>query len=557
MSKAGSRKRRFNKTLFCLYQSTSDDLMFWCWFDVLILSMNYGFSMTQISLLFSVSFWAALAMKLPANALAKKLGAARCVLLSAALFLSAALLLTFGSTFAVAVVGQSIYLAAGSFQEMATVIAKKAAERDPAHVDYMQLMSTTGVIFSVISLIGAVSMSRLYEINKNLPMYICIGFCLNSCVLAYFISKYDEEDTKESQRTRRETLPGMKMRSFDKTTLSCLFLSVLFMVIFYVSGDYLKIMLENDLSAVTDSGRTVFLFSMILLLSRIVKIVSNLLLYAGRNIKIGQERVISFVVIGVVLISSFGVLSKWGSGYYGIILAASAFLIRVIVFDPFRFSIYDFMLKRLKEDKMIDVLFVQSTGSEISRAVFSTVSTVLLKYYGIHSVMLMLLIISLIFAAGYVVIRRHLVRANGNHKFLRWKKTEIDAADSLTVAVAALLMHYGVVEDTSYTPEKLAEKLTSVEDIDAVDRDIQFSGFHEYQEETLRRLFYAGHPCAIRTVIKEGDQDHWLPVMYLDDDGGVIWNPYSGERFLAELYQIREICCFTVLSDNEILQSFL
>ncbi|MBR2755320.1 MAG: MFS transporter [Lachnospiraceae bacterium] len=557
MSKAGSRKRRFNKTLFCLYQSTSDDLMFWCWFDVLILSMNYGFSMTQISLLFSVSFWAALAMKLPANALAKKLGAARCVLLSAALFLSAALLLTFGSTFAVAVVGQSIYLAAGSFQEMATVIAKKAAERDPAHVDYMQLMSTTGVIFSVISLIGAVSMSRLYEINKNLPMYICIGFCLNSCVLAYFISKYDEEDTKESQRTRRETLPGMKMRSFDKTTLSCLFLSVLFMVIFYVSGDYLKIMLENDLSAVTDSGRTVFLFSMILLLSRIVKIVSNLLLYAGRNIKIGQERVISFVVIGVVLISSFGVLSKWGSGYYGIILAASAFLIRVIVFDPFRFSIYDFMLKRLKEDKMIDVLFVQSTGSEISRAVFSTVSTVLLKYYGIHSVMLMLLIISLIFAAGYVVIRRHLVRANGNHKFLRWKKTEIDAADSLTVAVAALLMHYGVVEDTSYTPEKLAEKLTSVEDIDAVDRDIQFSGFHEYQEETLRRLFYAGHPCAIRTVIKEGDQDHWLPVMYLDDDGGVIWNPYSGERFLAELYQIREICCFTVLSDKEILQSFL
>lgn len=557
MSKAGSRKRRFNKTLFCLYQSTSDDLMFWCWFDVLILSMNYGFSMTQISLLFSVSFWAALAMKLPANALAKKLGAARCVLLSAALFLSAALLLTFGSTFAVAVVGQSIYLAAGSFQEMATVIAKKAAERDPAHVDYMQLMSTTGVIFSVISLIGAVSMSRLYEINKNLPMYICIGFCLNSCVLAYFISKYDEEDTKESQRTRRETLPGMKMRSFDKTTLSCLFLSVLFMVIFYVSGDYLKIMLENDLSAVTDSGRTVFLFSMILLLSRIVKIVSNLLLYAGRNIKIGQERVISFVVIGVVLISSFGVLSKWGRGYYGIILAASAFLIRVIVFDPFRFSIYDFMLKRLKEDKMIDVLFVQSTGSEISRAVFSTVSTVLLKYYGIHSVMLMLLIISLIFAAGYVVIRRHLVRANGNHKFLRWKKTEIDAADSLTVAVAALLMHYGVVEDTSYTPEKLAEKLTSVEDIDAVDRDIQFSGFHEYQEETLRRLFYAGHPCAIRTVIKEGDQDHWLPVMYLDDDGGVIWNPYSGERFLAELYQIREICCFTVLSDKEILQSFL
>ena len=547
MSKTDSRKRRFNKTLFCLYQSTSDDLMFWCWFDVLILSKNYGFSMTRISLLFSVSFWVALAMKAPANALAKKLGAARCVLLSAAMFLSAALLLTFGSTFIVAVVGQSIYLVAGSFQEMATVIAKKAAERDPANVDYMKLMSTTGVIFSVISLIAAISMSWLYEIDKNLPMYICIGFCLNSCVLAYFISKYDEEDTKEYQRTRREALPGVKIRHFDRTTLSCLFLSVLFMVIFYVSGDYLKIMIESDLSAVTDSGRTVFLFSMILLVSRIVKIASNLLIYVGRNIKIGQERVISFVVIGVLLISAIGVLSKRGSGYYGIIMAASAFLIRVIVFDPFRFSIYDFMLKRLKEDKMIDVLFVQSTGSEISRAVFSTIATVLLHFYGMHSVMQMLFIISLIFAAGYVIARRHLVRSGGNRKFLRWKKTEIDAVDSLTVAVAALLMHYGVVEDTSYTPRKLAEKLVSVEDIDAVNNDIQFDGFYEYREETLKRLFYAGHPCAIRTVIKEGEQARWLPVMYLDDDGGVIWDPYSGERFLAELYQIREICCFTIL----------
>lgn len=546
MSKTDSRKRRFNKTLFCLYQSTSDDLMFWCWFDVLILSKNYGFSMTRISLLFSVSFWVALAMKAPANALAKKLGAARCVLLSAAMFLSAALLLTFGSTFIVAVVGQSIYLVAGSFQEMATVIAKKAAERDPANVDYMKLMSTTGVIFSVISLIAAISMSWLYEIDKNLPMYICIGFCLNSCVLAYFISKYDEEDTKEYQRTRREALPGVKIRHFDRTTLSCLFLSVLFMVIFYVSGDYLKIMIESDLSAVTDSGRTVFLFSMILLVSRIVKIASNLLIYVGRNTKIGQERVISFVVIGVLLISAIGVLSKRGSGYYGIIMAASAFLIRVIVFDPFRFSIYDFMLKRLKEDKMIDVLFVQSTGSEISRAVFSTIATVLLHFYGMHSVMQMLFIISLIFAAGYVIARRHLVRSGGNRKFLRWKKTEIDAVDSLTVAVAALLMHYGVVEDTSYTPRKLAEKLVSVEDIDAVNNDIQFDGFYEYREETLKRLFYAGHPCAIRTVIKEGEQARWLPVMYLDDDGGVIWNPYSGESFLAELYKIEEICCFTI-----------
>ena len=90
---------------------------------------------------------------------------------------------------------------------------------------------------------------------------------------------YYEEDEEESKDTRREVLPGLKMRTFDRTTLCCLFLSILFMVIFTVSGNNLKIMIENDLSVLTDKSRTVFLFSMMLLVSRVVKIISNLLLY--------------------------------------------------------------------------------------------------------------------------------------------------------------------------------------------------------------------------------------------------------------------------------------
>ena len=122
MTKKDPEHSSFNKPLYCMYQSTSDDLMFWCWFDVLILGVNFGFDSVQISLLFSVAFWVALAMKIPGVALAKKLGAGRSVMLSAVLFLAAALVLTFGHTLAVAIVGQSIYLVAIGFQEMSNVI---------------------------------------------------------------------------------------------------------------------------------------------------------------------------------------------------------------------------------------------------------------------------------------------------------------------------------------------------------------------------------------------------------------------------------------------------
>ena len=521
--------------------------MFWCWFDVLILGVNYGFDPVRISLLFSVAFWVALAIKVPGSFLAKRIGAGRSIQLSAFMFLAAALLLTFGGTFITAVIGQSIYLAAIGFQEMSNVILKNAAERDPEHVDFMRIMSMTGGIYATISLAASIFMSRLFEIDRNLPMYICIGFCVSSCIMAFFVSRYDTKDADhDAASAQQNVLPGVKSFSFDKTTLSCLFLSILFMAIFSVSGSFFKIMIQDDLSALTDQSRTVFVFSMILLVSRIVKIISNLLLYVTRNRKKTARTRFTLIVLGVLLIPILGCFSRIGTGYTALMFIAAAFLFRVLIHDPFRFTVFDFMLRRLQEDKMAEVIFAHSVGVDLFTALLSTVSTILLKYYGMFSVILLLLIISMILMAGYFLLRRNLVRVNGNRAFMKWKRKEIESSDDLMVASAILFMHYGVIQDVFYKPIKLEEKISSVEDISAANHRIQFEGFHDYTEETLKRLYDTGHPCAVRTMVREGEPERWLPVLYLDDDGGVVWNPYSEERFIAQFYQVHEICCFTI-----------
>ena len=546
MNRKNSTENRFNKVLFCLYQSTSDDLMMWCWFDVLLLSINFGFSMTQISLLFSVSFWIALVMKLPGRFLAQKLGAGNNVLLSAGLFLAAALLLTFGRSLPVAIAGQSIYLIAGSFQEMSTVILKNAARREPSNVDYMKIMSMTGVIFSVISLVTSLMMSRLFEISKNLPMYICVGFCINSCVLAFFLRKYEVRGAQEDRENRGEVLPGLKVQAFDKTTLSCLFLFVTFMVIFTVSGSNFKILIENSLSELENESRTVFLFSMVLLLSRLAKIASNSILYLSRKRKPDLEKGLSLAVVVVVLIFVLGLLSGWVGGYPAVAIVVGAFLLRAMVFDTIRFIIYEFMLRRLNNEKMVDVLFVQSMATDVFTALFSTISTILLNALDMNSVILMLLIISLVFAAVYFVIRKNLVRRGGSRAFLQWKREQIESLDSLTVAAAALIMHYGLVSDASYTPQKLAEKISSVENISKSDYGIAFGGFCDYDEKILNDFYHNGHPCAIKATTEEGRSEKWLSVMYHDDDGGIVWNPYSSEWFIAELHTVSKICSFDI-----------
>ena len=546
MTKDDPVKTSFNKPLYCAYQSTSDDLMFWCWFDVLILGVNFGFDSVQISLFFSISFWIALAIKVPGSFLAKKIGAGRSILLSAFMFLAAALLLTFGGSFAIAVIGQSIYLGAIGFQEMSNVILKNAARRDPDHVDFMRIMSMTGAIYAAISLAASIFMNRLFAVNQNLPMYICIGFCVSSCVMAFFVSRYDMEDAQKEDSAPQDVLPGVKTRSFDKTTLSCLFLSILFMALFSVSGSFFKIMIQDDLSALTDTDNTVFLFSILLLASRVVKILSNLLLYLCRKRKVKTLSSFTFIVLGAVLIPVLGLLSKIGTGYTALIFIAAAFLLRVLILDPFRFIIYNYMLRRLKEDRMAEVLFAHSAGSDLFTALLSTVSTVLLKYSGMYSVILLLLIISLILVTGYFIIRRNLMRVNGNRAFMKWKQKEIESSDDLMVASAILFMHYGVIQDIFYKPKKLEEKISSVVDIGAANNKIQFEGFHDYSEVTLKTLYDSGHPCAVRAVTREGEPDRWLPVLYLDDDGGIVWNPYSQERFISQFYQIREICSFTI-----------
>ena len=36
----------------------------------------------------------------------------------------------------------------------------------------------------------------------------------------------------------------------------------------------------------------------------------------------------------------------------------------------------------------------------------------------------------------------------------------------------------------------------------------------------------------------------WMPVIFLDDDGGMVWNYTSAEKFIAHMVSIEEIYSF-------------
>ena len=402
-------KRQFNKKIFCWYQSTSDDLIFWCWFDVIILSLNYDLTIEEISLIFTVSFWIALFMKFPADLMAKRIGPGRSIMTAAGMFLAAALILTFGNNMVTAIIGQSLYLIGLSLQAMSAIIVKRAESRDPVHINFVSIMSLSETIAAIISFVATILLDLLFGINPNLPMYICIMFCICSCILAFYVSRYDISDDDKSY-TWHDMSPIHIIKSLDKATISGIVLLGLFMVIYAVSGDCLKLMITDSTSAIMNEDDTVFYFSLILIASRVVKIIINLLLDYLRKKNVKYKNIIYIAVITVVLIAVLGIVHGSVIGYKAVIFASAAFLIRVALYDPFRFIFNNFLLQRMDVNKQTDILFVQSIGVDLFTAIFSGVATLLLNLNGMESVMLMLLALSLVLLILYYILRRNFVR---------------------------------------------------------------------------------------------------------------------------------------------------
>ena len=454
-----ARKAAFPDKLFCIYQGTSDDLLCWALFDVLFLTLNKGFTAVQISLVFTVSYWVSIVLQSPSYWLIKKLKAGGSVVFGSFLFLFAALFITFGNSVAVVTIGQCLYQIAALFQGMSSAILENAMNENGQKKDYVRLMSAANIVFSVVSLIASCLVNRLLAINPNLPMLICIAFCVNSCVLAVIISRYD---TSAAVDTQRILVPGRKTPAMDRVTLICLALSVVGNVILMVSGPNLRLYLEDTLSDAFGKDREVLLYSMVMIGTRVFKLLSNISAYIGRRKNLGQNHGMVLVICATASISLFGVSAHFGSGVLPAALIAAGILMRSVVHDPYRVLVSDFMLRRLKRDKMVSVLYWDSLCKSLLNAVFSSLATVIIAVGGLHSVMMMLLGLSVVMLVTSHLLRRQIDGRTSSRCFRRWSPEDIDKADDLSMAAAVLMEHYRAERGKAVTPDKLAEKLNDI-----------------------------------------------------------------------------------------------
>ena len=525
--------------LFGFYQSISDDLVFWCIFDVLILSLVKGFSALEISVVFTVSYWASIILQFPSYYLSKKLKPGGSIIFGATLFLLAAVLITFGHSLPVIIIGQSLYRIAASFQKMSLVILKNAVNAGNQNDKYLKVMAAANSIYSAISLVTAVTMSWLFQINRILPMYICIGICTISLCLSLVISRYDEKKETISM----DLIPGRRIPILDKTTIFCLILSVLGLVIFALSENNLRILMEKDLSELFGAEKEVFLFSLVMIGSRASKLLGNAISFFSRYD--GHKRILVFssMLVLTVSIPVLGLISVVFSGLASVILVGAGILIKAAVFDTYKVYLSYFLMSRLKKNKMIMVLFIDSLAVNLFNSIFSSIVTLLISFRGMVAVMFFLSFLGLILLTCYILFNKYLIRNNMMRGFHLWKEEDYIGIDQIITAATVLIHQYNIGEPT---PASVAEQVRSVEMIDAVSKHIHFNGYYKYTEEKLNELYQKGYPCAIYVKPDVDSKSVWLPVIYMDKDGGIVWNYGSYNIFINQFPEITQICSFVI-----------
>ena len=168
-----SKLTKFTKT-YTWYAGLSGDLLFWIAIDTLFLTVVKNFNAAQITSLTTISLIVCIALQMPLLNIIKKIGNTKSVRLSAFLLLLSSILLTFGKSYLVIVLGKIFYEIAFTFQNMSNVILKNNLELKNRSDDYIKIKTKSNTIYATITMFISFIATVMFNINNYFPMYACI-----------------------------------------------------------------------------------------------------------------------------------------------------------------------------------------------------------------------------------------------------------------------------------------------------------------------------------------------------------------------------------------------
>lgn len=341
-------KQKLEKTTKLLpwYLGLSDDLIFFAIINTIWLIEIKHFSITQVTMLTTVSNLFYLLFQIPILKIIQKIGNVKSVQLGTFLLLLSSILLTVMNQYIWFMIATILYELSFVFKNMGDVLLRNNLHYLDQSKEFLILKTKANTIYAVATAFVALFCGFIFKLNVSLPMILGTSICLLTFIMTLFLQECIKE---ESHISLTEKPTGKKLP--QKVTLAFLILVLygIFYGIVVIGQRNAQTLIQFQLKETLDFEQVTTIMGIIIFLSRICRITSNFLFLKLYNVY--KNKVIT--ILSAELFASFFFLLL---GYYldvslffKIILMTIGFSFILEVRSPIKTYMQNLILEEFKQ----------------------------------------------------------------------------------------------------------------------------------------------------------------------------------------------------------------
>lgn len=363
-------------SLFPWYSGLTSDLLFYIAIDTLFLTMVKNFTAAEIVSITSLSQFACIALQFPILFIIRKIGNTASMRTGAFFLLLSAVFTTVFKAYWLVLLGRIFHDVAGIFKSASVVALENNLDLTDRRGEFVRVRTAANTVYAVITMLISFVAGFMFNYNNYLPMFGCIATCTLGFILTLFM-----KDSSSYNRISYKNKANTKVKiHFNKLIVVALVLYSLYYSIVTNGQNEGKLFIQQTIQLDFDKETTALIISGIVIFTRVVRVVSNLIfdkLYKKYQDKMGVALPsLLFSSLSVVLFGSFipQVIVKIG-------VMALGYTIILFIRDPFRLYMQDVLFTSTPKEQHQTLLTLLEFGVKIATAgIGLCFSAILLKY---------------------------------------------------------------------------------------------------------------------------------------------------------------------------------
>lgn len=370
------------------YMGLSYGLLFYTPISTLFFTIAKNLSPSQITLLGTISTLLCILLQPLLLKIIKKINNVLSVRIGSILLLLSVLLITFGNFYMI-MIGIILETIAFTFKDMINIILRNNLIYAFKSDEYIKYKNKSFLIYSVATAVIALVVGYLFNLNYYIPMICCMICCVIIIIMSLFIDDIKTENVEEKSNNSYS-----KIIIKNKMIINIILFFGLIRTCIALGFNNSELFIQQELKYFFNIAKTTYYFSLIVFVSRIVRILSNLCLNKI-YLKLREKLLI---LLPSLLMISFGFLVF---SHYLIdnllikfLTMCLSYSIIVALIDFFTSVIQDTVLDKTSNNEQQAALTYLSLSYKVFKVIFGFfVSLILLRYSLVYALIFLIVLI--------------------------------------------------------------------------------------------------------------------------------------------------------------------